>query len=243
MKFIINSLYAVFIALYFCYSLLFVVRWDIMRVLGKKEKAEDYLHKKAKGWAKRVTMVTGSKVTITGQENIPDGPVLIVANHQSNFDIMTILFGIDKHLGFIAKKELRKVPFLSYWMKAIGCVFIDRGNPREGLKAISEGIEKLKAGHTLVVFPEGTRSKDGKLDEFKAGSFRLATKSGAPILPVAINGTGMVYEMNNHKISASHIVMQILPPINVAQMSKEELEKLPEITKQVIADALDDKGE
>lgn len=228
----------IFIVLYFCYSLLFVLYKDILYVFGKKEKAEEYIHRKAKGWSKNAIRMTGSKVVVTGRENIPEGPVLIVSNHQSNFDIMTLLWGIEKPLGFIAKKEMQKMPLLSYWMNAIGCVFIDRGNPREGLKAIAEGIEKLKSGHTLVVFPEGTRSKDGKLGEFKAGSFRLATKSGVPILPVALKGTGMVYEMNDHKISSSTIFMKILPPIRVAGMSKDELEQIPEMTRKAIEDAL-----
>ena len=238
MNFIINTLYLIFIVAYFFYSLLFVLRKDIMCIIGRKDKAQKYIHLKAKGWAKNAIMMTGSSVTIIGKENIPEGPVLIVANHQSNFDIMTLLSTIDKPLGFIAKKELGKVPFLSYWMKAIGCVFIDRDNPREGLKAIGVGIEKLKNGHSLVVFPEGTRSRDGKLGEFKAGSFRLATKSRVPVLPIALQGTGMVYEMNSHHLGSSKIVMKILPPIIVADLDKSEMDQLPDRTKQAIENAL-----
>lgn len=161
----------------------------------------------------KIIKKTGTEVHVTGRENIPDGAVLYVANHQGLFDILTFLGHLGKPVGFIAKKEINKLPIVRTWMGLLKCVFIDRADRRQSMKAINQGIENLKKGYSIVVFPEGTRSRGDKLNEFKPGSLRLATKANVPIVPVTINGTYQMLEEGNGRVKGSTISMTIHEPI------------------------------
>ncbi|WP_138418731.1 lysophospholipid acyltransferase family protein [Aquibacillus sediminis] len=131
--------------------------------------------------------ISGADLTITGAENIPlDEPVLYVANHQGNMDIPILYSTAPRSMAFVAKKEMEKIPLLGYWMKERGCVFIDRDNARSSLKAINQAIDSLKSGHSIAIFPEGTRSKGPEMGDFKAGSLRIAIKAGVKVVPVTI---------------------------------------------------------
>lgn len=175
---------------------------------------------------------TGSTVKVIGLDNIPkDRAVLFVGNHQSNFDIPLLMGYLEKPHGYIAKAELKKVPIVAQWMTEMKCVFMDRSNRRQSLKAIKEGIETLKNGQSLVVFPEGTRSKSNEIGEFKAGSLTLATKSGAPIVPITISGAHRIMESNNNRIQPAQVTLTIGEPIymeDVKELSGQELTKLVE---------------
>lgn len=209
---------------------------------GKLEERQLLIHKITHSWSKLVVKLSGSKLNITGTNNIPkDEAVLFVANHQSNFDIPVIMAAIDVPKGFIAKKELEKVPLVSFWMKYIRCIFMDRSNLRKSAEAIVEGINILKSGYSMVIFPEGTRSKGGPANEFKAGSFKLAIKSKVKIIPVTIDGSYKILEANNNKIKASNVNLIIHEPIDVNTLSKEELANLHEHVQDVILSPLKDK--
>ncbi len=207
--------------------------------LDKKEdtgEKEDYIYKAASNWARFILKVAGAKVTIKGEENIPkNDTVLFVSNHQSNFDIPLLMAYINVPKGFIAKKELEKWPFISTWMKYIHCIFMDRDNLRKSAEAIVDGIKLLKSGYSMVIFPEGTRSKGKPVDEFKAGSFKLATKSKKAIVPITINGTYKLLEANNNRIKASEIELIIHKPIDVANLSKEEADKLHDTVQSIVS--------
>ena len=161
-----------------------------IRFLDKKEdksEKEAYIYKVTSSWARFILKIAGAKVTVKGEENIPkDDTVLFVSNHQSNFDIPLLMAYINVPKGFIGKKEL----------EYIHCVFMDRDNLRKSAEAIVDGIKLLRSGYSMVIFPEGTRSKGKPVDEFKAGSFKLATKSKRAIVPVTINGTYKLLEAN-----------------------------------------------
>ncbi|WP_010097237.1 lysophospholipid acyltransferase family protein [Ornithinibacillus scapharcae] len=163
--------------------------------------------------SEKVIKSTGTTVQVTGREKIPEGAVLYVANHQGLFDILAFLGYLGKPVGFIAKKEINKLPIIRKWMSLIHCVFIDREDRRQSIKAINQGIENLKEGYSLVVFPEGTRSRGESLHEFKPGSLRLATKAQVPIVPVTINGTYRMLEEGKGKIQGSSVSMVIHDPI------------------------------
>lgn len=193
----------------------------ILGKMGMKEKQEKLLYKVTTNWARTMVKLTGSSIHVTGEENIPEGNVLFVSNHQGNFDIPVLLGYLPKGKGFVAKIELRKIPILSGWMKKLGCLFLDRKDPRQSLKVIIEGIDLLKKGHTLVVFPEGTRSKGNPMAEFKKGSMKLATKSGVPIVPVTIDGTYRMLEEKN-KIKKANVNVKIHAPIYMNDLTKEE---------------------
>jgi 1-acyl-sn-glycerol-3-phosphate acyltransferase len=203
---------------------------------GKIEEKEAYIHKVTSKWAMSQLKYSGAKVSVHGQENIPkDIPVVFISNHQGNFDIPLLMSYIDKPKGFIAKIETLKIPLVRTWMQYIHCVFMDRSNLRKSASAIIEGVKIIKDGHSLVIFPEGTRSKGGPLGEFKAGSFKLATKSNAPIVPITINGSYKLMEANSNKIKAATVDLFIHPPIETKNLSKEEQESLPDMVKEIIA--------
>ena len=203
---------------------------------GDIKQRGDYIHKVVSTWARFIMNISGARVNVIGLENIPkDQTVLFVSNHQSNFDIPLLISSIDITKGFIAKKELERWPFISTWMKYINCIFMDRDNLRKSAQSIIEGINLLKSGYSMVVFPEGTRSKGKAVDEFKGGSFKLATKSNCPIVPLTINGTYKLLESNNNMIKSADIELVIHAPIDITKLDKEELENLPETVHSIIS--------
>lgn len=205
---------------------------------GNMKKREEAIHSITSLWARFVMKLAGAKVSVTGLENVPkDEAVLFVANHQSNFDIPLLMSQIDKPKGFIAKKELESWPLISLWMKYINCVFMDRDNMRKSAEAIVQGINILKSGFSMVIFPEGTRSKGGPSHEFKAGSFKLATKSKVKIIPVTIDGSYKLLEETG-KIKKSNVNLTIHEAIDTTKLSKEELANLHETVEKIVLDGL-----
>ncbi len=193
----------------------------------------------AKRFAISQIRYSGATFNIVGQENIPkDEAVLFVSNHQSNFDLALFLGYIDKYKGYISKTELLKIPILRTWMKEIGCVFMDRSDIRNAAKSVIEGVNFLKNGHSLVIFPEGTRSKSSNIGDFKGGSFKFATKSKVPIIPVTINGTYKIMEANNNRIKPANVDVFIHPPIYTDSLTAKETTELPERIKAIIQSKL-----
>ena len=182
---------------------------------------------------------SGANVTVHGLENIPDDrAVLFVSNHQSNFDIALFMSYINKPKGYISKAEMNKVPLIRTWMKYIHCVFMDRSNIKQSAKAIVQGVQNLRAGHSMVIFPEGTRSKGDKMLEFKAGSFKLATKAKVPIVPVTISGTYKLMEANNNMIKPANVELYIHPMIETANLTKDEEKELHTKVQKIIESKL-----
>lgn len=203
------------------------IRFKVKRMeeLGDTEEADVIVDTHVKKWAKYVTENVPINIKSSGIENIPEEACLFVANHQSLLDITTLTHVLPKPAGFVAKVEMLKIPFMPYWMRKFGCVFIDRENPREGIKAIKQGTDNIKNGQSMVIFPEGTRSKDGKIGEFKKGTLRMAIKAKCPVVPVSINGTGNAFEYNNKRIRASDATIIIHESIYIKDMDKEEQEQ------------------
>ena len=166
--------------------------------------------------------------------------LLVISNHQSYFDIPLLMSALPSPKGFISKKEIGSWPVVRIWMGKLKCVFMDRDNMRKSAEAIVDGINLLKDGHSMVIFPEGTRSKGGPSHEFKAGSFKLATKSLATVLPVTINGTYKLREINEkRRIKPGSINLIIHKPIHTASLSKEELTELPKRVENIIVNAIE----
>ena len=115
--------------------------------MGKKEASEKYKRKAALYWSRKTLDIIGIEYQVYGKENIPDRGCLYVSNHQSMLDIPLIMDAVGSPLGFIAKKELAKVPIINSWTKEINCIYLDRDNAREAVKTINEGVEKLKRGY------------------------------------------------------------------------------------------------
>jgi 1-acyl-sn-glycerol-3-phosphate acyltransferase len=177
------------------------------------------IYRIAQGWSRMLIALTGCKLTVTGREHIPRrGGLCIVSNHGSIFDILLHLAYVGRPFGFIAKKELRAVPFLNLWIFLLGGLFIDRKNIRRAVKTINEGVERIKAGGIMIIFPEGTRSKGQGLLPFHPGSLKLAAHSLAPVIPAAISGSYNVFE-RNYRVNAV--------PVTVAYGALVATDRLP----------------
>lgn len=227
------------------WAVFFLIVWipvlGIEWIIGKfnKEKMDiSSLH--IVQWAlNRINIICGIKLTVLGKENLPtDQAVLYVGNHRSYFDIIlsyTLMPGLT---GYIAKDDLEKVPLLSTWMKRLYCLFLDRDDMKKSLKTILKAGEQIKAGISMVIFPEGTRNKgeEGSLLPFKEGSLRMADKTGCPVIPMAISNTGSII----HKGAArpTHVVIEFGTPIYPKELSKEEKKMLGAITQERIAGML-----
>lgn len=187
-----------------------------------------------------ILWMAGVKVTVIGKENIPtDQAVLFVGNHRSYFDILVGYTNMIRHTGFIAKEEMEKIPLLSTWMYRIHCLFLDRENMKQGLKTILEGIEKVKSGISIWIFPEGTRHSDSyEMLPFHEGSMKIAEKSGCPVIPVALSGTAEIFEQHIPKIKPSHVVLTFGKPIYLKELPKEERKASGAYTRSVIASML-----
>ena len=227
--------------------LLFSMAGTVLKlpIWRKKQKtdaadADAYAYNVAKKFSVAQFVFSGSKLEIEGAAHVPEeGAVLFVANHQSNFDFAVLLGYVPRAKGFIAKVELAKIPVLVTWMRGIHCVFMDRTDMRQSAAAILEGIKKLKAGHCMVIFPEGTRSKDGTVAPFKAGSFKLATKAKVPIVPISLSGTAKIMEDNGGKIKPQTVRVVIHPPIPTADLAAEEVAALPERVHAIVANGVE----
>ena len=154
-----------------------------------------------------------------------DQAVLYVGNHRSMFDIVLNYARCPGLTGFVAKKELEKVPLLSTWMRYLYCLFLDRDNIKEGLKTILTAIDHVKNGISIMIFPEGTRNKNEselELLPFHEGSFKIATKGGCPIIPVAISNSSALFEDHFPKIKPVPVIIEYGAPIYPKELSREE---------------------
>ena len=205
---------------------------------GKEEEKNEFIHRITHWWASFVMKRSGANINVKGIENVPkDETVLFVANHQSYLDIPLLMSEIDVPKGFIAKKELETWPAVSYWMKKIRCIFMDRDNVRKSAESIVQGINVLKSGYSMVIFPEGTRSQGKKHREFKAGSFKLATKSKVKIVPVTIDGSFKVLSGAMYSVKKCDINLIIHPAIDVKNLTSEQLSTLAsDVEKIIVAD-------
>lgn len=205
---------------------------------NKTKEADTIVNAVVPEWAKKTFEITKSTIKVIGEENVPkDGACVFIANHQSILDIPVLLGYINKPKAFIAKIEILKIPLLSRWMKFMHCTFLARKNVRQSIEAMREAIENVKRGYSLVIFPEGTRSRGGQVKEFKPGSFKLAYQSNAPIVPVTIDGTWHLYEEKGH-LDTGDVIITIHPPINTAGLEKEQRLVIPAKVQKTIADAI-----
>lgn len=202
----------------FLFGYLPVAAVNLKKIKAKKSgigKAEyDLLiHSEPQKWARGIMKRTKSNIKVSGLENLPEEPALLVSNHEGNFDIPVLLSAIPKPFGFISKEEVKKFPVIPVYMEEMNCVFLDRSDRRSAYKSIEDTVEKLKDGHSILIFPEGTRSKGKGLGEFKSGFMRIARDAGVPIVPIAIRGTSEIMEKNNNKVKPGNVQVQVLKPL------------------------------
>ena len=165
--------------------------------------------------------IAGIKLTVTGKENVPKNePVIFIANHCSHLDIGCLCAALPVNLHFMGKKELIFTPVVGWYMFVAGHIFIDRSNKKKAILSIAKAAKKISEGKSVVIFPEGTRSKSGKLGVLKKGAFHLALQANVKIVPVTINGTFNVWKSGAFKITPGNVSVIIGKPINQTQYSK-----------------------
>lgn len=198
---------------------------------------------KAVQWIFHIVLkVSGVKITVKGFEHIPKGEaVLYVGNHRSFFDILVGYVTVPSLTGFVAKKEMEGYPLLSNWMRNVKCLFLDRENLKEGLKTILTGIEQVKTGISVWIFPEGTRGRSEDIREmlpFKEGSLKIAEKSGCQVIPVAITGTAEVFERQFPRIKSSQVTIEFGTPFRIKELEADQRKFAGAYTQNVIKEML-----
>jgi len=200
-------------------------------ILGKNAASVQGL---AAWWARSICAVSGVVVTVTGREHLDaEKPYIFAANHQSQFDILALQGFLGVDFRWLAKKELFEVPIWGPAMRKAGYIPVDRSRGRQALKSIGEAAQKIAAGTSVIIFPEGTRTKDGKMQDFKAGAMVLAIKSGVDIVPVAIKGTYEILPKGKLLINPGKVFIRIGNPIETKNYTTKD--------KHVLAKILQDK--
>ena len=204
----------------------------------------DYLHAYARLWGRVGLWLAGVRLTVTGKEHLPqDGPVVYMANHVSNFDILALFAGVPGQFRWMAKIELFRIPLFGLAMRRAGAIPVDRSSRRNSVISMRQAVARIAAGTSVVIFPEGTRSPDGTLQVFKTGSFTLALQAQVPVVPVAICGSGEVMPKHSRWICGGHIHLNILPPAATADRPVADRTALMEEVRQPIVDALQKAGQ
>ncbi len=192
-------------------------------------------------WAFRVVIfIAGTRLIKIGEENLPkeDEGVVYIVNHRSIFDIVYTYPICPGLTGFIAKDALEKVPLLRVWMRRLYCLFLNRSDIRAGVQMVQQAAEYARSGISILIFPEGTRAREAEMLPFKGGSFKIATKSGARIIPIAITNSSAVFEDHLPWIRRSTVVMRIGEPIDPKTLTQEEKRGLPERVQGQILEML-----
>lgn len=230
-------LIAIFLFLFLVLTIpVMLVEW----IIGKfNPTAKDRSSKAIVDWGFRcVIFIAGTKVIVRGKDNIPtDTAVLYVGNHRSYFDIVLTSNCFPGTTGYVAKVEMRRYPLLNIWMKNMHCLFLNRDNIKEGMKTILEGIEDVKKGNSLVIFPEGTRNKTpDTFLPFHEGSFKIAEKGGVPVVPMTIVNSACVFEDHLPKVKKATVVIDFGEPIILGELDKETRKNLSGYVRKLISD-------
>lgn len=219
LKFLLAGLYAV-ISIILC-----IPRHWHFASLAKKNKNKSWIESGhfVRSFFKGLLFICGTKIEVNDLDNIPDEPALFVGNHRSYFDIIILQSILSRPIGFVAKQEFKKVPLFHNYMTDIGCVYLDRKNIREGMKAINLATDHMKDGLSMCLFPEGTRNHGEGLLPFKTGGYRIAERAGRPIVLVSMTNTGKILEENGHCIiKRAHVVIHFSKPFYPHSMSHDD---------------------
>ena len=209
----------------------------VLLVLPLKRARRAFVAFQTSSWAKFFLFAAGAKLTVVDKRtttHTKDG-ICYITNHQSMMDIIVILASLPGPIGFIAKKELLSVPLINIWMMAMGCIFLDRKNLRKSVAAIKKGSKSIKAGNNMVIFPEGTRSQGGAPQEFKKGSFHLATDSDSNLIPLTIDGSYKLLEKLSKDKTVTLTIHNVIP---IEGMPREQRKELPAQIEKIIMDEL-----
>jgi 1-acyl-sn-glycerol-3-phosphate acyltransferase len=232
LRFIVTAIFVVLFLI--CSIPLLIAEW----IIGKfNQDVKSRSSLAIVNWAFRIVIrLSGAKMIALGEDRIPkDTAVLYVGNHRSFFDIILTYVRVPRLTGYVAKKEMLKVPLLKDWMRNLHCLFLDRQNIREGLKTILKGVELVKSGISVCIFPEGTRNKTADTFlPFHEGSLKIAEKGKVPIVPMTIVNSAGIFEDHFPKIKKATVVIEYGEPIYIDSLPKEDRKNLGSRVQQLI---------
>jgi 1-acyl-sn-glycerol-3-phosphate acyltransferase len=199
----------------------------------------DMVHHVAQVWGKSILMISGIKVTIVGLEHLQaDRSYIFMSNHQSNFDIPVLFSKLNFQFRWLAKAELFKIPIFGRGMRGAGYISIDRSDRRSAFRSLARAAESIRNGTSVLVFPEGTRSSNGRLLPFKKGGFVLAVDAAVPVVPIIINGTHAIMQKGEMLIRRRQVRVQVLSPIDASEFSRKDKDLLMDRVRSAMIAAL-----
>jgi 1-acyl-sn-glycerol-3-phosphate acyltransferase len=223
----------IIIPLIYLYTL---VMATLSLLLSLFDRAGRMQHWCARTWCRMIAVTAGARIKVRGLEHVPQHQAAVfIANHASYLDIPAIWGYVPVQFRIMAKRSLFYVPFMGWFLWRAGHIPVDRENSRAALANINRAVDKLKAGCSLVVFPEGHRSPDGILQDFKTGGFKLAQKAGVPVVPVTIIGSHRVLKKDSLVFHAGTVEVIIDPPLSTAGYTSRTLPDLMAKTRAIIA--------
>ena len=239
-----SILIIIFLILFFLVGILI---WGITWVIGRFDPyKQDIICLRVVQFAfKVVLLISGVKVEVYGEEHVPkDEAVLYIGNHRSLFDTVITYARCPGLTGYVAKDSMLKVPFLRIWMKRLHCLFLDRTDIKAGMKMILTGIDQIKNGISMCIFPEGSRGlADIETDmlPFKEGSFKMAEKTGCAIIPMAMIHTAEIFEKHAPFVKRTRVILTYGEPIDVKQLNKEQKKHLGSYVQGIIREMLEEE--
>lgn len=194
-------------------------------------------------WGRIICIVAGVRVRIEGEQNLePDQTYIFVGNHASQFDIFSFQGYFPHDFRWIAKKELFRIPLFGPAMRRSGIIPIDRSHGREALKSLGEAARQIARGTSVLIFPEGTRSEDGRLKPFKTGAVMLAIKAGVPVVPIGFNNTHSILPKGKILADRGEIVIRIGKSIETSTYRSSDKQELARYLHDQVAALLEDKS-
>ena len=227
---IIRSLFIVLIG-----SIYTILSSVVAIILAIRNPYSDRVNNFIRFWGRSILFISGIELEIEGEEKLNNTPSVYMANHESLFDIIASVISIPGTARFIAKKELFRIPVFAQGLKMIGTIKIDRGNSAKARASINEAITVIREGVSVIIFPEGTRSRDGMIKPFKKGGVVLAMNGKIPIVPMAISGSNYIMGKNSLRLRKGHIRVVFLDPIDTTNKIYDERNLLlAEIRESII---------
>lgn len=211
-------------------------------ILGKidEKKKVAFAQKVVRNRFRIIMFLAGAKLECRGIENVPkDEPIMYIANHRSNVDILAGYITVPTLTGFVSKESLEKVPCVSRWMKILKCLFLNREDPREGMKTILQGVEQIKEGYSVFIMPEGTRNRTDELLPFHNGSFKLSTKTGCAIVPVAMRNTDKVFRSHFTWFHPVKVTVEYGKPVYPSDLTDEEKKSIGKYMREKVKEMLE----
>ena len=186
-------------------------------------------------WGPGMMLLTGTRLSVVGRERLNlKQPSIYVSNHVSFLDIPAIASAVRTPLYFVAKKELKKMPIIGWFIWAVGMIFIDRSNREKAYASLTKAGELVRGGKDVITFPEGTRSKDATLKKFRKGSFHLAREAGVPIVPLYVHGTHLIWPTGTTKIRPGKLTVHIGEPIAPELFEGQSLDEMADMARKAV---------